>query len=657
MNNKYKKIISVVILSSMFTQQNLYSETVTELKTIKNTPVKKTTGKYKTIKDRMKENPGELRKYLKYLVPAGVLATIPIGLELKFLYDIFSSPSKKLETITEKDILTGFEKFIEYINLNTTYNKLEISEAEHNLVNLLANFDKNTQNINNKTKEIEQKLKDSENYIKRLEVFMEYAPTNITNNIRELYKHINTTLITPKIEEIHVEDKIVPELQNQFTDFTDNIKDKIDGVIPDLDIPDASKMHEISLGIKSPPSSTPLGLDTQGGLPGMPPPPPGLPGMANFSTVGNQVDPFRKAINDVSTDLLKQISPEIIVSNCKAFASQFFVSDEYLNMKYILDNYPDKLKNILENVKNKYPQYDISEKTIGVFWPLFCARGFVQSYKELQKSIVDLRKLREDPQYVAGKASLGLTKSLVSNDVKNYVEIKDIDISKIEEDIFTKLNTALNSGFNRVYPQPKTETDDQKGTKKTIKNQKNWYDKSEYAWAKNIINNKKKVLDNNSKLERLLSNLKIKLDNKTVLSNLKSSYDKLKSRITEKGKKLWETTEKDKKLWETIVKNKKLWETIEKNLKKIEDKLSICEKDLFVTKIDGIERELTKNKIIQGLSKIPADLPGKLSFLIKDFGLSQQEIEKILNSEIEKFEEIIDPEIYKLGFSVLDFKF
>ena len=125
MNNKYKKIISVVILSSMFTQQNLYSETVTELKTIKNTPVKKTTGKYKTIKDRMKENPGELRKYLKYLVPAGVLATIPIGFELKFLYDIFSSPSKKLETITEKDILTGFEKFIEYINLNTTYNNTE----------------------------------------------------------------------------------------------------------------------------------------------------------------------------------------------------------------------------------------------------------------------------------------------------------------------------------------------------------------------------------------------------------------------------------------------------------------------------------------------------------------------------------------------------
>ena len=629
MNNKYKKIISVVILSSMFTQQNLYSETVTELKTIKNTPVKKTTGKYKTIKDRIKENPGELRKYLKYLVPAGVLATIPIGLELKFLYDIFSSPSKKLETINEKDILTGFEKFIEYINLNTTYNKLEISEAENNLVNLLANFDKNTQNINNKTKEIEQKLKDSENYIKRLEVFMEYAPANITNNIRKLYDHINTTLITPKIAEIkeHVEDKIVPELQNQFTKFADNITKNIDGVIPDLGIPNEPKMPEIPLGIKPPPPPPPLGLNTQGGLPGMPPPPPGLPGMANFSTLGNHVDPFWKAINDVSTDLLKKISPGIIVSNCKAFASQFFVSDEYLNMKYILDNYPDKLEKLLADVEKKYPQYDISEKTIGVFWPMFCAPGFVQNYKKLQKSIVDLRELREDDKYKDGRELLDLTKSLVSNDVKNYVETKAIDISKIEEDIFTKLNTALNSGFNRVYPQPKTETDDQKDTKKTIKNQKNWYDKSEYAWAKNIINNKKKVLDNNSKLERFLSNLKIKLDNKTVLSNLKSSYDKLKSRITEK--------------------DKKLCETIEKNLKKIEDKLSICEKDLFVTKIDGIERELTKNKIIQGLSKIPADLPGKLSFLIKDFGLSQQEIEKILNSEIEKFEEIIDPEIYK----------
>ncbi|MBQ3093146.1 MAG: hypothetical protein IJC57_02695, partial [Clostridia bacterium] len=568
MNNKYKKIISVVILSSMFTQQNLYSETVTELKTIKNTPVKKTTGKYKTIKDRIKENPGELRKYLKYLVPAGVLATIPIGLELKFLYDIFSSPSKKLETINEKDILTGFEKFIEYINLNTTYNKLEISEAEHNLVNLLANFDKNSQNINNKIKEIEQKLKNSENYIKRFEVFMEYAPTNITNNISELYKHINTTLIIPKIEEIkeHVEDTIVPELQNQFTEFADNITKNIDGVIPDLGIPNEPKMPEIPLGIKPPPPPPPLGLNTQGGLPGMPPPPPGLPGMANFSTLGNHVDPFWKAINDVSTDLLKKISPGIIVSNCKAFASQFFVSDEYLNMKYILDNYPDKLEKLLADVEKKYPQYDISEKTIGVFWPMFCAPGFVQNYKKLQKSIVDLRELREDDKYKDGRELLDLTKSLVSNDVKNYVETKAIDISKIEEDIFTKLNTALNSGFNRVYPQPKTETDDQKDTKKTIKNQKNWYDKSEYAWAKNIINNKKKVLDNNSKLERFLSNLKIKLDNKTVLSNLKSSYDKLKSRITEK--------------------DKKLCETIEKNLKKIEDKLSIYENDLFVKKIE-----------------------------------------------------------------------
>lgn len=642
MNNKYKKIISVVILSSMFTQQNLYSETISESKNIlkenirenidEYKPDKKITGKYKTIKDRMKENPGELRKYLKYLVPAGVLATIPIGLELKFLYDIFSSPSKKLETITEKDILTEFEKFIKYINLNTTYNKLEISEAEHNLVNLLANFDKNSQNINNKTKEIEQKLKNSENYIKRFEVLVKYAPTNITNNIRKLYKNINTNLITPKIEEIkeHVEDKIVPELQNQFTEFADNITKNIDGVIPDLGIPNAPTMPEIPLEIKPPPPPPPLELNTQGGLPGMPPPPPGLPGMANFSTVGNQVDPFRKAINDVSTDLRKQTSPEIIVSNCKTFASQFFVSDEYLNMKYILDNYPDKLKNILENVKKKYPQYDISEKTIGVFWPLFCAPGFVQNYKKLQKSIVDLRELREDDKYKDGRELLELTKSLVSNDVKNYVETKAIDISKIEEDIFTKLNTALNSGLNRVYPKPKTETDNQKDTKQTIKNQTNWYDKSEYAWAKNIINSKKKeVLDNNLKLERFLSNLKIKLDNKTVLSNLKSSYDKLKSRI--------------------IGKDKKLWETIEKNLKKIEDKLSIYEKDLFVTKIDGIERELTKNKIIQGLSKTPADLPGKLSFLIKDFGLSQQEIEKILNSEIEKFEEIIDPEIYKLS--------
>ncbi|MBQ3093375.1 MAG: hypothetical protein IJC57_03880, partial [Clostridia bacterium] len=575
--------------------------------------------------------------YLKYLVPAGVLATIPIGLELKFLYDIFSSPSKKLETITEKDILTGFEKFIEYINLNTTYNKLEISEAENNLVNLLANFDKNTQNINNKTKEIEQKLKDSENYIKRLEVFMEYAPANITNNIRKLYDHINTTLITPKIAEIkeHVEDKIVPELQNQFTKFADNITKNIDGVIPDLGIPNEPKMPEISLEIKPPPSSTPLGLDTQGGLPGMPPPPPGLPGMANFSTVGNQVDPFRKAINDVSTDLLKKNSPGIIVSNCKKYANQLFVSDEYLNMKYILDNYPDKLKNILENVKNKYPQYDISEKTIGVFWPLFCAPGFVQSYKELQKSITELSKLREDQQYVASTKLLDFTKDLdedvIGKQIKNFLDSVNSDISDLEKYIFTKLNTALISGLNRVYPQPRIETDDQKGTKKTIKNQKNWYDKLEYVWAKNIINNKKKVLDNNSKLERFLSNLKIKLDNKTVLSNLKSSYNKLKSRITGK--------------------DKKLCETIEKNLKKIEDKLSICEKDLFVKKIDGIERELTKNKIIQGLSKIPADLPGKLSFLIKDFGLSQQEIEKILNSEIEKFEEIIDPENYKLHYT------
>ena len=638
MNNKYKKIISVVILSSMFTQQNLYSETVTELKTIKNTPVKKTTGKYKTIKDRIKENPGELRKYLKYLVPAGVLATIPIGLELKFLYDIFSSPSKKLETITEKDILTGFEKFIEYINLNTTYNKLEISDAEHNLVNLLANFDKNTQNINNKTKEIEQKLKNSENYIKRFEVFMKYAPENITNKIKELYDHINTTLITPKIAEIkeHVEDKIVPELQNQFTEFAGNIKEKIDEVIPDLGIPNEPKMPEIPLGIKPPPPPPPLGLNTQGGLQGMPPPPPGLPGMANFSTVGNQVDPFRKAINDVSTDLRKQTSPEIIVSNCKTFASQFFVSDEYLNMKYILDNYPDKLKNILENVKKKYPQYDISEKTIGVFWPLFCAPGFVQSYKELQKSITELSKLREDQQYVASTKLLDFTKDLdedvIGKQIKNFLDSVNSDISDLEKYIFTKLNTALISGLNRVYPQPRIETDDQKGTKKTIKNQKHWYDKSEYAWAKNIINSKKKeVIDNNLKLERFLSNLKIKLDNKTVLSNLKSSYDKLKSRITEK--------------------DKKLCKNIEKNLKKIEDKLSLCEKDLFVTKIDGIASGFTKNKIIQGLSKIPADLPGKLSFLIQDFGLSQQEIEKILNSEIEKFEEIIDPEIYKLHYS------
>lgn len=631
MNNKYKKIISVVILSSMFTQQNLYSETVTELKTIKNTPVKKTTGKYKTIKDRMKENPGELRKYLKYLVPAGVLATIPIGLELKFLYDIFSSPSKKLETITEKDILTGFEKFIKYINSNTTYNKLEISEAERNLVYLLANFDKNSQNINNKIKEIEQKLKNSENYIKRLEVFMEYAPTNITNKIKELYDHINTTLITPKIEEIkeHVENTLVPEIQNQLTEFAGNIKEKIDEVIPDLSIPNEPKMPEIPLGIKLPPPPPPLELNIQGGLPGMPPPPPGLPGMANFSTVGNHVDPFRKAINDVSTNLLTNTSPEIIVSNCKTFASQFFDSDKYLNMKYILDNYPNKLETLLADVKNKNPQYDISEKTIGVFWPLFCAPGFVQNYKKLQKSITELSKLREDPQYVAGTDLLDLTKSLVSNDVTNYVETKAIDISKIEEDIFTKLNTALNSGLNRVYPKPKTETDDHKDTKKTIKNQKNWYDKSEYAWAKNIINSKKKeVLDNNLKLERFLSNLKIKLDNKTVLSDLKSSYDKLKSRIAGN--------------------DKKLCETIEQNLKKIEDKLSIYEKDLFVTKIDGIERELTKNKIIQGLSKKPADLPGKLSFLIKDFGLSQQEIEEILNSEIEKREETINPEIYKL---------
>lgn len=641
MNNKYKKIISVVILSSMFTQQNLYSETVTELKNILKEnirenidgykPDKKTTGKYKTIKDRMKENPGELRKYLKYLVPAGVLATIPIGLELKFLYDIFSSPSKKLETITEKDILTGFEKFIGYINLNTTYNKLEISEAEHNLVNLLANFDKNSQNINNKIKEIEQKLKNSENYIKRFEVLVKYAPENITNNIRELYKHINTTLKTQKIEEIkeHVEDKIVPELQNQFTEFADNITKNIDGVIPDLGIPNEPKMPEIPLGIQPPPPpSPPPGLNIQGGLLGMPPPPPGLTDDTNFPAARIQVSPFQQAFNDVSTNLLKNTSPEIVVSNCKKYANQFFNSDKYLNMKYILDNYPDKLKNILENVKKKHPQYDISEKTIGVFWPLFCVPGFVQSYRELQKSIVDLRKLREDDKYKDGRELLDLTKSLVRENVKSYVGNQTIDISKIEEGIFTKLDTALNSGLNHGYPQPKNKTDDQKGTKKTIKNQKNWYDKSKYAWTKDIINNKKKVSDNNSKLERFLSNLKIKLDNKTVLSNLKSSYDKLKPRIAEKGKKLCET--------------------IEKNLKKIEDKLSIYENDLFVKKIDGMEY-FKKRGIIQALYKIPKDLSDRLLLLIKDFELSQQEIEKILNSEIEKPVASINPEIYKLG--------
>ena len=115
----------------------------------------------------------------------------------------------------------------------------------------------------------------------------------------------------------------------------------------------------------------------------------------------------------------------------------------------------------------------------------------------------------------------------------------------------------------------------------------------------------------------------------TILTNFKSSYEKLKVNVKVNKEN-----------------NEQLYTSIEQNLKKIKDKLSVYEKDKILKEIVP-----KKTKILPGFKNIPKDLPEKLSFLIKDLGLSQQEIEEILNSEIEKREEPINPDIYKLNYS------
>ena len=497
----------------------------------------------------------------------------------------------------------------------------------------MANFNKNTQDINSIVTEIQEKITKSENYTKRFEVFVTYAPDTIKPIINELYEKNNINLINLEIEEPknNIENIVVPETQENIKEkeLEKKLEQEISQPETKLDTKENSPelppaAHPNLSGIMPPPPPPALGTPpaVPGSLPGLPPPPP-----STGFTGGVQLNPFQKALAEISADFLRSTPTPEIIDKCKKYTHEFFGSDKYLNMKYILDNYPERLKQLLHDTQTKQPDYKFTDQDLTVFWPMLCARGFVNNYKSLQNSITQLQNLKENPDYIYDKLLVDLSKSLASDNVKDFVTKQLDDISQKEKAFFSRLGSALDSGLNRVYQTPKNKTDNQTETKKTDKIQKAWYEKDhKYSWIKKIFSKKSENLtDYNSKLEQFLDNIKIKLDNMTILTNFKNSYEKLKVRVNKEN-------------------NEQLYTSIEQNLKKIKDKLSVYEKDKILQAI-----VLKQAKILPGFKNIPKDLSGKLSFLVKDFGLSKKEIKKILNSEIEKSEEIIDPEIYKLS--------